>query len=154
MFQASASQPSPSGYTTATTQPPAQKKRRVWLIVLIVVVVVVVVVAILAYVAVQSTSVDVTAINITSSDNVCGVNGHTLAGFTTGPSGTIQDTLVITGGLILSCTVNTVSATTSGFSISGANTPLTVPADGTESLSFTIHAPSGAFDGVLTIDLE
>ena len=120
-------------------------------------VVVIFVVYILAqsYVAQSSTAVSVTAINVTSSDDACGSNGHSFNGFTTGVGGTISQTFTITNGdIILSCTISTVSATTSGFSVSGANAPLTIPAGGTESLSFTITAPGSAYTGVLTIDLE
>ena len=119
------------------------------------VILVIVVIAVVASLASTGSSIDVTAINITSSDNACHANGHTFSGFTTGSGGSVQDTLSVpNSNLFLSCTINTVSATTSGFSISGANTPITIPAGGTESLSFTIHAPSGSYTGVLTLDIE
>lgn len=117
--------------------------------------VVVAVIVILALLAAVSTSIDVTAINFTSSDNACGTNGGTSSGFTTSGGGSIQDTVtIINSNLFDSCTIASVSATTSGFSISGANVPLTIPAGGQESLSFTITAPSGSYTGVLTIDFE
>lgn len=122
---------------------------------MVVVVVIIVVIAFFLYSAAQASSIDVTAINLTSSDNACGMNGHTFSGYTTSGGGSVSDTLTIpNGNILLSCTINSVSSTTSGFSISGANVPLTIPAGGTESLSFTIHAPSGSFNGVLTIDIE
>jgi hypothetical protein len=99
--------------------------------------------------------VTVTAINIVSSSNPCGVNGHTFNGYTTEAGGSEQDTLTINNGaLLFSCTIDSVSATTSGFSISGANVPLTIPAGGAESLSFSIGAPSTEYTGVLTLDIE
>ena len=150
--------PPPPPPQAAVPPPPPQKSKLV--LVIVIVVVVVVVIAILAialffFAVTTATAVDVTAVNITSSDNACGTNGQTAPGFVTGSGGSVQQTYTITNNnLFLSCTVNSVSATTSGFSISGANTPLTIPAGGTQSLSFTITAPSGRFNGVLTIDLE
>lgn len=123
--------------------------------IVVVVVVVVIVIAVLASLAAVGSSVDVTAINVTSSDNACGANGHSFSGFTTGSGGTEQYTLSVTNGnILLSCTISTVAATSSGFSISGANTPVSIPAHGTQSVSFTIHAPSGSYTGVLTLDIE
>lgn len=102
-----------------------------------------------------SGSVDVTAVNITSSDNACGSNGHTFPGFTLNTRQSYQQTFTINNGnLVFSCTINSVSTTTPGFSVSGANTPLTIPADGSESLSFTVTAPGASYNGVLTLDLE
>lgn len=116
--------------------------------------VVVIVVVIIAFVVVVSTNVTVSAINFTSSDNACGMNSQTGPGFTSVGGGSVQESYIVTGGLILSCTISSVTATTSGFSISGANVPLTVAADGSQTLSFTIHMPSGSYSGVLTIDIE
>ena len=102
-----------------------------------------------------SVVVDVTAINIVSSDNACHLNGNTFSGYTTAGGGSEQDTLTIpNNNLLLSCTVTSVSATTSGFSISGANTPITIPAGGSEAISFAIGSPSTAYTGVLTLNIE
>jgi hypothetical protein len=123
--------------------------------VIVLIVVVVVVIAAVLFVSVGgANTVAVTGINTISSDNACGANGGTASGFTTQGGGEVQYTLTMSGGIFLSCTVNSVSATTPGFTISGANTPLTIPADGSADLSFTIHAPSSSFSGVLTIDIE
>jgi len=102
-----------------------------------------------------SVVVDVTAINIVSSDNACHVNGNTFSGYTTAGGGSEEDTLTVpNNNLILSCTIASVSATTSGFSISGANTPVTIPAGGSEALSFAIGSPTTAYTGVLTLNIE
>jgi hypothetical protein len=141
--------------TPGPPPPPKKSKKLLWIIIGVVVAVVIAVIAVLALIGAAATAVDVTAINYTSADNACGTAGGTSGGFTTSTGGSIQDTLTITNGNIFSsCIIATVSATTPGFSISGANVPLTIPASGTLSLSFTITAPSSSYTGVLTIDLE
>lgn len=118
-----------------------------------VLVVVGIVVVAAAFIFAVGTSSTVSGVNYTSSDNACSTNGATGIGFTATGGGTHLETLFLTGGFFLSCTVHSVTATTSGFSISGANVPLTVPAGGSADLSFTIHVPSN-YNGVLTIDIE
>jgi hypothetical protein len=119
------------------------------------IVLVIVVIAVLASLGSVSAAVDVTAINVTSSDNACGVDGHSFSGFTTNSGGAVQDTLTVRNtNTFQTCSIQSVSTTTSGFSLSGANTPISIPAGGTQSLSFTIHAPSGSYNGVVTVDIE
>jgi hypothetical protein len=103
----------------------------------------------------QIDAVHVTAINITSGDDACGLNGRTLsAGLSSSPGATFQDTLTIPSFNSSTCTIHFVNAVTAGFRISGAqHMPLIIPAEGSQSLSFTITTPS-SFDGVLTIDFE
>ena len=159
---APAAPPPPPTYQTAppptvvyaAPPPPAKKSHKVLWIVIAVVVVVIGVVLALVLLAAAATSISVSAINFTSSDNACGMNSQTTLGFTTGGGSTVQESVIVTGGLFLSCTINTVSATTAGFSVSGANVPLTVAADGSQTLTFNIHVPSGSYSGVLTIDVE
>lgn len=139
-----------------TSPPPPPKKHGplYWVAVAIaVIVLVIIVVVVLAFFYAVGTSSTVTGINYTSADDACGANGQTGVGFTTSGGGSYQETLFVSGGLLLSCTIHSVAATTSGFTVSGANVPLTVPADGSADLSFTIHVPSN-YHGVLTIDIE
>jgi hypothetical protein len=167
-------QPPPAGYGAPPAQPPypgqpyyaappsPPKKKHgplYWIAVAIgVIVLVVIVLVIVSAALIVSTgganTVAVSAINITSGDNACGANGHSEPGFTTSGGGSVQETITVNGGILFSCTVNSVSVSTSGFSLSGANTPLNVPAGGSQSLSFTIHAPNANYNGVLTIDIE
>jgi hypothetical protein len=131
-----------------------------WIVLIIIVVVIVVVVLILAAFAFffatgAATSVLVTSINFTSSDDACGTNGQTSTGFLTHGNGMVQDTLTISNpNPTISCAITSISASTPGFSVSGANTPITIPGGASRTLTFTIHAPKAAFDGVLTLDLE
>ena len=153
MAQPSSTAAPPPPPAQGSGPPPRKSRKLLWIGIGIVVVVVIVVIAALAYIG--STKVDVTAINFTSADNACGMAGNTMSGFTTSTGGTQSITLSITNSnILLSCTVTSVTANTSGFSISGANTPLTIPAGGSESLSFTVTAPGSSYTGVLTIDLE
>jgi len=121
--------------------------------IIVLIVIVIVAAAILLYAA--APKVDVTAINFTSSDNACGTNSQTELGFSTTGGSTEQASYIITNSnFLFSCTITSVSAVTSGFSISGANVPITIAAGGSQTLSFTIHVPSGSYTGVLTIDIE
>ncbi|HZY69431.1 MAG TPA: hypothetical protein VFF67_00425 [Thermoplasmata archaeon] len=99
-------------------------------------------------------TVAVTAIHHTSGDNPCRMKGQTGAGFVTTGGGSVEEPVIANGGIFLSCTISTVSSTTAGFSISGANTPLNGPARGSRTLSFKITAPHSEYTGVLTIDTE
>lgn len=153
-------------YVVYAQPPPPSKKSRAALGAVIVIVIVLLVILVGLYAggfltpasnggSGSSAKVDVTAINLVSSANPCGVNGNSFTGYTTPAGGSEQDTLTITNnGLLFSCTISSVSATTSGFSISGANVPLTIPAGGTQALSFTIGSPNSAYTGVLTLDIE
>lgn len=128
-----------------------------WTVIVVVVVLVVyaaIVIAVYLSVAATTGSIKVTGIEITSTDDVCGLSGHALPGYTVDSGGKAQETLGIQNANNLSCTINTVSTPTSGFTISDANTPVTIRAGGTGALSFTINAPNGAYDGVLTLDFE
>lgn len=140
--------------------PPKKNRNTTWIIVGVVVAVLaaaVVVVVGLGLFVVQSVSnrVIVTGIDITSHDNACNLDGQSLTGFTTTSGSRVQETVMVTNGdPLLSCTISRVAATTSGFSVSGANVPLTILAQTTHDLSLNITAPGGAFIGVLTIEVE
>jgi len=142
--------------------PPKESGFPIWVIIVIVVVVVIGAVAAIAVITagevVHSLSqlgvVQVSAINITSRDNACGLNGRSLlAGFLSGPDASFSDTLNITSSNSSSCTIHSVAAVTAGFGLSDANVPLTIPGDGSQNLSFTITTPN-SFDGVLILDVE
>jgi hypothetical protein len=99
--------------------------------------------------------IDVTAINITSGDDACGTNGISDTGFDVGLGASINWSLGIEDfSARPSCTIQTITVTTVGFSISGANTPLVVPYGTWQSLSSTILAPHHSYTGALTVDLE
>ena len=53
--------------------------------------------------------------------------------------------------LLGTCTANSVSVSTSGFSVVSANTPLTVNAGATQTLSMTFGTPSSTFNGAITV---
>ncbi|MGI0071169.1 MAG: hypothetical protein ACRECT_03760 [Thermoplasmata archaeon] len=97
----------------------------------------------------------VTVINFTSRDNTCGIDGWSAPGFdTTGGRAIAQRIAVIDTNFFYSCRINNVSATTPGFGISDAKTPLDIPAGAESNLTVTIDPPSGSFAGALTIDVE
>lgn len=98
-------------------------------------------------------AINVSAIHYTSTDGACGT-GATGPGFKAVGGATVTETVTVSGGLFAACTVDSVVATTSGFSISGANVPLTVLAGKSAALTFTVHTPKSVYSGVLTIDVE
>jgi hypothetical protein len=129
------------------------KRKLVGSIVAIIVVLVVLIIVLLLYAG--ATTVQVTSLHISSSDNVCGANGNTLPGFSLHGGGSVQETLnVYNSNDSRTCTILTVRATTAGFGLSGANTPVTIPAGQVGELVFTVTAPNSAYVGALTIDLE
>lgn len=139
--------------------PPQPQKSRgkrrwpIWLVLVIIAALVASGIGAVLYVA-SLPVVDVTAINFTSSDEACGIGGHTFPGFKAAASAAEEDTLTIPNLDFYSCTINAVGTFTTGFSISGANVPLSIPFEGSQSLSFTIQVPSSPYNGVLTIDVE
>jgi hypothetical protein len=133
-------------------EPPRKPPRKMLRAVIIIAILVVVIVALVL----DANAVHVTTIEITSSDGACGVAGDSEAGFVAALGAMIGETLWIdNAGNSLPCNIITVNSTTAGFSVSGADTPFSVPA-GTSGygLSFTITAPYHDYSGVLTIDIE
>jgi hypothetical protein len=136
-----------------------------WVRIVIVLVALVVIIAVFATLAPQSQSnssptplpsgpaypVNVTVINLTSPDNVCGLNGATEPGFrgvTNAASGEVWHITGPTGG----CTINDISAETAGFMIvtnlygpqsiaAGQSVPITV--------SFIMEQLGGPYTGPL-----
>jgi hypothetical protein len=140
------------------SMPPGKKHGiPTWAIILIVVAVAVVV-AVPAFVALEPFTIiegsNVTALDLTSRDNVCGLNGRSYGGFSLIPGATFPFAFTLSNLGASSCTVNSVNATTPGFGVSGADVPLTLAAHGDGRLSLNLTAPRGTFDGVLTLDLE
>ncbi len=130
-------------------------RRRLWWGVAVGAVAVVVIVIVAALVLAAPGRVDVTTINYTSGDDVCNWAGYTSGGFTAPSRTSVEYTVLIydenSGS---SCYISTVTANTSGFSISNANTPVLIPVDSSANLSFEINLPSHGYTGNLTLDLE
>ena len=140
-------------------QPPVPpKKSNTTLVVILVVVALVVIGALAAGVyllGASSHTVRITAENldITGATN-CWTSstgsGEVVPG---GAQFTTTWTLSYTAGAFdpNSCTVQSVSVQTAGFSLVSANTPLTVPDGGSQSLTIRIQVPNADFTGVLTL---
>jgi hypothetical protein len=101
--------------------------------------------------------INVTEITYQSPDNACGLAGSDWDGFTANESQVIYIGFNLTGpmnsstGNTSACTISTVSTSTPGFSISGANVPLAIPKNSNETLEFNITCPNSSFSGVLTL---
>jgi hypothetical protein len=120
--------------------------------IVVLVVVTIAIVVVLASVPV----VTVTQIDFTSVDNACGANNSDVgAGFTVRATASAAVSVtVLNTGANYSCTIASLTPTTPGFSITGANLPLTVAPQEGLSLNFTVHGPAGGFYGVLVVDVE
>lgn len=130
------------------------------LILLVVFVVIILVAGALSYLLTPTPpNVTITGINFQSPDDACGLNGATDPNWyntTASQSLTLSYELSgsnTTAGGTAACQITSVSTTTPGFSITGANVPLAIPANSTQILSFTVNPPGSAFSGVLTIVL-
>jgi len=138
--------------------PPVAPRRRVWLWVLVAIVVIflVIPIAFLSF-APTAPSVVVTGINFQSPDNACGLDGATDYGFNASTSQTVSFTYAIygpnatSGNGTLACQIMGVATSTPGFSVTGANVPLSIPANATQDLSYNVITPGSSYTGVLTI---
>ncbi|MCI4345875.1 MAG: hypothetical protein L3K07_03885 [Thermoplasmata archaeon] len=94
-----------------------------------------------------------TAVNYQFVGGSCSGWGDTTGSGGTGGAGShMTVSLSLTNTAIFgSCTAEDISTTTPGFGIGGSNTPLTVNAGTTQTLTATVDLPSGSFSGVLTI---
>jgi len=138
--------------------PPRRSRARTVLIVVAVVVVVLLVIGVAAYLLLPAAppAINVTGINFQSPDDACGLNGATDTGFTANESQAMEFTYQISGnnttnGGTAACTIHTVSTSTPGFSVSGANVPLSIPVNSSQLLSFSVTMPSSSYTGVLTL---
>lgn len=103
------------------------------------------------------TTVDITAVNFAfSGASNCWTSatgsGGVVAG---GGQWTETDTLSYTAGFLQpsSCTVQSVSVATPGFSLVTANVPLVVDSGGSQTLSVTVTVPNTAYTGALSINV-
>jgi len=139
--------------------PPRRGRSRTVLIVVCVIIVVLLVVGVVATLFLQSSTspnINVTGINFVSPDDVCGLNGATDTGFSGNSSQSIEFTYQISGntttnGGTAACTIHSVSTTTPGISLTGANVPLVIPVNSSQILMFAVNMPSGSYTGVLTL---
>ncbi|MGD0587966.1 MAG: hypothetical protein ABSA63_04155 [Thermoplasmata archaeon] len=98
--------------------------------------------------------VNITAINFntTSEVNICWVSAP-------GPGGTVTAGQTFWTNWTLpypeggSCTVQTVTMQTSGFSVEFANTPLVVKVPGPQTLTIAIGTPRTSYTGEVTIEM-
>jgi hypothetical protein len=137
----------------------APPRRRIWLTIAVVGVVVILVLGVVAFIFIPTTSpaatVTVTSIAFTSPDDACGVAGATSQGFNVSTDESLKIGVYMYGNSTATgtsaCTIQAISTTTPGFSITGADVPLVIPANEHATLSFTVNMPGSAFSGVLTL---
>ncbi|MGA3022761.1 MAG: hypothetical protein ABSE66_08205 [Thermoplasmata archaeon] len=100
-------------------------------------------------------NVIVTSIYFSSPDNACGTAGLTSNGFNASTGESLGLGIYMYGnstpGGTAACAIHSLSATTPGFSITGADVPLSIPPNATRTLSFTVDMPGSAYTGVLTL---
>jgi hypothetical protein len=139
--------------------PPPPPRRRLVLWIIVGFVVLILVVSVIGYFATPpapSYNVIVTGINFDSPDNACGLDGAFGYGLNASTNESVPLTYDIsganssTGTGTLACTIESINSNTSGFSVTGANVPLNIPANGTQVLGFNLNTPADPYTGVLT----
>jgi hypothetical protein len=137
--------------------PPQRSASHVWKIV-VVAVVIVVVIGFVAFVLFPvGPGIEVDNINIWSADNVCGLNDASAYGFNASPGDLVPLAFSISGAPngsgseTFACTITSLASNTSGFSISGANLPLVIPANTNETLLFNVECPDSSYSGDLNL---
>jgi hypothetical protein len=142
----------------ATTAPPPPPRPRRWGRIVVAIVAVILILGVIFLFLAPSPNVIVTGINFSSPDDACGLNGATDYGFNASSGTSMQFTYQLSGnnttdGGTSACTINSLTTSTPGFSISGANVPLAIPANSTQLLSFSVNMPSSSYTGILTFVL-
>jgi hypothetical protein len=150
----------PTGrYPYAYPAPPPPRRRHRWLLIGVVVVVAILLIGAVAFILTAPPEIDVTVINFVSPDNVCGLDGAQDYGFNGSAGSSLEFTYLLLNFLpnnaTTSCTIANITTTTSGFSVTGANTPLTIPAgaNATATFYFQVNFPSTGYTGALTLVL-
>jgi len=129
------------------------------LLVVAVVIVVLLLIGVVGYLlAPPAANVNVTAINFYAADDVCGLDGATSDGFNASTGSSVELSFSISGNNTTNngtaaCEIETLTTSTAGFSVSGANVPLQVPVNSSPVLSFSVSVPSSSYTGVLTLVL-
>lgn len=156
--------PPPSGPAPGQYGAPPPRRRRsaarTVLIIFVVLVVVLLVAGVVSYLLTPApANIVIAGINFQSPDNACGFNGaydpnyyNTTAGSSFSISYDVSG-VNVTGGGTAACTITTVTTSTPGFSISGANVPLSIPVNSTQIFTFTVNPPGSAWTGTLTVIL-
>jgi zinc-ribbon domain len=153
----SPSYPPPPTMPYAAAPPPRPRRTRVVIAVVLVVVILIVAVIAVAYFLFPAPPVQVSAINIWAPDNVCGLNSNPIyysgLNFTSTGSSQVVD-LGMPNFNSSSCTIVGATTNTSGFTISDAQIPLTIGANGTASMNVTVTAPTSDYSGNLNLVLS
>ena len=119
-----------------------------------VVVLVVVVAGILAvHFLAPSPQVKVSEIDVWAPSDVCGLGSHPVsyAGFIDAPGASDNFQFQVVNFNATACVLGSVATNTTGFSVSNAVLPLTVPGGQSAYFNVTIGLPSSSFDGVLNL---
>jgi zinc-ribbon domain len=150
----------PYGTPAYGPPPPARPGRRLWVYVIVGIVVFFVVIAAIGFFLIPAApAINVSEITFLSTDNACGLANSDWEGFTGNSSQVfyigfdLNGTANSTSGGTDACMITTVSAVTAGFSVSGANVPLSIPRNATETLQFNLTCPSSSFNGVLDLSV-
>jgi hypothetical protein len=146
--------PPASSSAGARSRAETRRRRHRWFTVGFVVAIVVVgVVAIVLYEQPEGPVTHVRVILLTSPDNACGIANETLAvaGYnSTGPAPTSL-TLEFPNLNATSCSVESVSTSTSGFSVRGVAVPFSVAAHEDRAVDLSLTPPGTSFTGSLTL---
>jgi hypothetical protein len=139
--------------------PPPRRRSRILVIVAIIVAVILVVAIVAVLFVPPGPSIQVTYFYIDSVDNVCDLDGATASGFNASTGDLVAQDFGISGANAtawtgtLACNITSLTTPTPGFSLTGVDVPLVVPANATVDLTFSVQCPNSDYTGNLTLDM-
>ena len=109
--------------------PPEPPERPYMAVLVIVIAILLVAVYVGFYLPTLNNPVNITSLNFASSDDACGTNGLMWGSYSVGLHAVIPFAFSVQNeNSAVACTIRYITTTTTGFTVNGANTPLTVPA--------------------------
>jgi hypothetical protein len=130
-----------------------RRRRRVFTFAVVLAIVAVAVAAALLYVENTGPEIHIAAILVDAPDDVCGLGDEHIAYHGYSASGVAPTTVAIHVPNLndTTCVVDSLVTNTTGFAVSGAKLPFTIPAGGGVSLSLSITPPARSYSGNLTL---
>lgn len=99
--------------------------------------------------------VHVSEVDYTDLDGTCGLTTATANGFVAGADNEVSSSVSMgNANSSAPCRVTSVQTSTPGFSMTGSDTPFTIPVGGHYELSYTFTTPHTYYTGPLEIEVR
>jgi hypothetical protein len=104
-------------------------------------------------------AINVSEVEFQSADDPCGLVNSRYVGFTANAGQVLLLLLSVvgnstSGGGTASCTISTIGSATAGFTLTGADVPLFIPANTNETLQFDLTCPNSDYNGALFLSVS